>query len=509
LPTPIDRSLLDKQTFVPGVMWIPTWLQIAASDFLRNHYDRDDDGLTDWMELLQTATDPWHPDSDDDGLGDAYEDPDGDGLNNLTEVANGTDPLLDDTDGDLLSDSAEAAAGTNPLLADSDHDGLTDDSELRLGTNPTNADSNNNGLPDGQEFYTTQTSAEQIINAAQASAATTDSHVSVTGIGDIAKHIEVRDFSNDPRFQELAGQVGSAVRVLTDQPFATMQVKLPYRIAQVPGGDVAGIEILRFDEVALRFDHIGRIGNDGTHVWADSTQGGIFVPIHMPTWQAHWAAAVQTVQSAANSDFDDDTDGDGLLDLQESIGFLRSDGTVVTTDPNLWDTDGDGLSDAEEIGEYVTSGSHYTVPTEPNLWDTDGDELSDSEELGHATNPRSTDTDGDTLSDLIELNAGFDPLHSNPDGDYRLDSVEYEKGSDPFYFNPTRLIAGRIVLQGFILGDAGENLVEWGWIREDTFASFYYISGWLGSGFLAVGDVRDTVASAVRLDVVDTIRVVP
>jgi len=76
------------------------------------------------------ATRPFRtgPDSDGDGMADAWEraefgtdaidgtgDPDGDGLNDLGEFQNGTDPHLPDTDGDGYDDHAEFVAGTSPV----------------------------------------------------------------------------------------------------------------------------------------------------------------------------------------------------------------------------------------------------------------------------------------------------------------------------------------------------------------------------------------------------------
>lgn len=120
------------------------------------------------------------PDTDGDGMGDAYElevglsptdngttDPtrqgaagdfDGDGVNNLTEHDNGTDPTNPDTDGDGYTDGVEndlgtftslTATGTDPRIADTDSDGLLDGVETNTGifvntqntgTNPLLAD---------------------------------------------------------------------------------------------------------------------------------------------------------------------------------------------------------------------------------------------------------------------------------------------------------------------------------------------------------------------------------
>lgn len=133
------------------------------------------------------------PDSDGDGLGDAYElsvgldpndngsinsqlqgaagDLDGDGLTNLQESNNETNPGEPDSDFDGLNDSAELDTanfvsltnrGTDPNIADTDSDGLSDFVETNTGvfvglgdtgTNPVNAvaDSDGDAFPDNFE----------------------------------------------------------------------------------------------------------------------------------------------------------------------------------------------------------------------------------------------------------------------------------------------------------------------------------------------------------------------
>jgi hypothetical protein len=90
------------------------------------------------------------------GVGDAFSDPDLDGLNNLDEFENHTDPYDADCDDDGLLDGIEVHTyGTDPLDADSDDDGLLDGIEVHTyGTDPLDADSDDDGLLDGVEVNT-------------------------------------------------------------------------------------------------------------------------------------------------------------------------------------------------------------------------------------------------------------------------------------------------------------------------------------------------------------------
>ena len=114
--------------------------------------DEDADGLTN-LEEFQNNTEPDVADTDSDGLSDGDEvnealtkprvaDTDGDGLLDGAEVATHmTNPLLADTDGEGLSDGDEIAVGSNPLETDTDGDGENDNEEVLYGTDPTDADS--------------------------------------------------------------------------------------------------------------------------------------------------------------------------------------------------------------------------------------------------------------------------------------------------------------------------------------------------------------------------------
>ena len=110
-----------------------------------------------------------------------------------------------------------------------------------------------------------------------------------------------------------------------------------------------------------------------------------------------------------------DTDGDGLLDVDE-----RAYGTFVD-DP---DSDADGLSDGHEVFDV------YTDPLDP---DTDVDGLYDGEEIyDWATDPLSYDTDEDGLSDYDEVLVYYtDPTNWDSDFDGVSDRTELREGTDP------------------------------------------------------------------------------
>lgn len=122
--------------------------------------DTDGDGLSDVAERAN-ATDPFAADTDADGLDDGREvvlgtdpldpDTDGDGTLDGRELDRGTSPLSVDADGDGIPGEQELKQGTDPFQADTDGDGLDDGRERVLGTVPTNPDTDGDGLRDGAE----------------------------------------------------------------------------------------------------------------------------------------------------------------------------------------------------------------------------------------------------------------------------------------------------------------------------------------------------------------------
>ncbi|MBQ7197068.1 MAG: InlB B-repeat-containing protein [Synergistaceae bacterium] len=99
--------------------------------------DTDDDGLTDYDELNWLNYNPLAKDSDGNGVADGDEDKDGDGLTNIQEGNFGTNMILTDTDMDGLTDYEEVITyKTDPLKPDTDDDGVDDGTEVAIGSNP-------------------------------------------------------------------------------------------------------------------------------------------------------------------------------------------------------------------------------------------------------------------------------------------------------------------------------------------------------------------------------------
>ncbi len=166
-----DGSAKEVTSEQAGTLWMSSGSDIASvgKDGLVTVHKRGEALIQAKYEgvlasILLTVLIP--NDADGDGMSDPYEqanhlnpndptdagqDLDVDGLTNLQEFEQGTNPRVADTDGDRLADGEEVGRGTDPRQADTDRDGLTDGEELVRGLNPVLADTDGDTLPDGLE----------------------------------------------------------------------------------------------------------------------------------------------------------------------------------------------------------------------------------------------------------------------------------------------------------------------------------------------------------------------
>ncbi len=409
--------------------------------------DSDGDGLDDWLEVMVEHTDPLRNDTDGDHLQDRFEtgasispvhpDTDGDGLFDGRELIQGTDPLDPDSDNGGLRDGLEVLLGKDPVdpyddlpfLFDQDGDGLLDLIEADLGTDPLDPDSDDDGLPDGDEviFHSTDpldkfSDQDGLDDGREVLITGTDPLLEDTDFDGLWDGEELEDWGTQPLKNDTDGDGlmdGLEVQIYLTDPndpdtdrdglsdgrevFHDLNDEMPGIQGTDPtlkdtdkGGAPDGIELDRGGDPLDGSDDGSYIDSDGDgllDVEEDKDGDGSL--------------------DANETDPDDsDTDDDDLIDGYEINGVLGP-----STDPRNPDTDNDNITDGEEVlpGED-------TYVTDPTLKDTDNDTIQDDHEVlgtyGSPSDPSSSDGDEDGLKDQVEVFISFtDPLDPDTDED--------------------------------------------------------------------------------------------
>jgi hypothetical protein len=356
--------------------------------------DSDNDGMHDGWEMYYKEFIFLNPNDPKDGNGDDdfTIESDGsityspDGLTNLQEFLNGTDPTKPDTDGDTLTDYEEVVLyNTDPLEWDSDDDGLWDGWEVGyggapVGLDPNSEDTDNNGVTDRFEDL----DDDELDNNREYQHGTSP----------------VDKDSDDDGMDDGWEVLNNCMRpVIIDN-----------------SSDVDGDLLLNLAEYENRTDPC-KPDTDGDGLTDGEELVLGFHGLLINGVYQNKSSLPRYFTNATNND----TDGDDILDGEEvNSGWNAS-------DP---DTDSDGISDLEEINIHKTN---------PAKQDTDNDRLSDWEEVnvgddGYLTFPTNHDSDGDGLSDgdevltdflpfTIELN-NADPTNNDTDSDGMEDGFE-------------------------------------------------------------------------------------
>lgn len=177
-----------------------------------NDYDTDNDGLSNYVEIYVTATDPTIVDSDEDGISDADEDADEDGLTNKEEIDLGTDPAKKDTDNDGINDYDEVNTyDTDPCNYDSDSDTLSDGDEILLGLNPLVQKTDGTTL-DSERTFTQELSENNISEELLSEDNDAIPSLTLTASGNINSNVVVSTTSSND-FSDSRAIIGEAIDV--------------------------------------------------------------------------------------------------------------------------------------------------------------------------------------------------------------------------------------------------------------------------------------------------------
>lgn len=473
------------------------------TDLADGSQDEDGDTIFNGVETSVYLTDPFKSDTDADGESDSL------------ELAQGTDPLnphsnLLDSDGDLMRDSWELANQLNPsdpsdATGNPDDDGLVNVEEFQNNTNPHARDSDGDGYEDRFELI-------HGFSPSDASDATNDSDEDdMPDLWELSHQLNPSDpgdadddFDNDMLWnvdEFLHGTRPDRLDSDLDGLDDFVEVHTP-RLAS-PGeapsfsytdpldpdsdGDLLsdGFEVSENLEPLLPLD--GAADRDG-----DGLSNGAEVSIHQTDWKlrdtdsdGEWDGF--EIENETNpldilSRTSVDSDGDHMSDeweLAKLLNPLVADGMLDPDDDGLNnhgeylantmpfnpDTDDDTYEDGfeREHGRDPLSAADATVDADedflPDLWeilyglpwqnrhhetnDPDNDGVNNLTEFENRTSPRSGDSDGDGLSDSEEIAGSgttptgiewvyaVSPTKSDSDEDDEEDLFEIENGTDP------------------------------------------------------------------------------
>jgi hypothetical protein len=315
----------------------------VGATFVEDSADPDEDGLTNYQEIIVHLTNPDLADTDADGVRDGQ------------EVSDATNPLVLDSDGDGLSDGDEKTRTTDPLLADTDGDGYQDSYEVQFSTDPKLATSvptfllnlANNGTATGGGFNKSGTLAHG-----------TNAALTATPLSGYL-------------FGSWSGDASGSANPLTLLMDADKTVGATF-VEDTRDPDADGLT--NYQEIIVRLTNPNLADtdsdgvNDGQEV-ADATN-----PLVIDSDSDGLSDGEE--KARGTNPVSDDSDGDGLGDLQEE--------SLTSTNPLTQDSDGNGIADASE--------------------DPDQDGILNGREVNErGSNPKSADSDGDGLSDTYEL----------------------------------------------------------------------------------------------------------
>ncbi len=347
-----------------------------ATDASGNPIDTDGNGLPDWWEQQHFGHNGVDPNAD----------PDNDGLSNLQEYQNNTDPNNPDTDNDGLSDGAEVQLGTDPNNPDTDGDGLSDGLEVQLGTDPKNAYSQDltHTFKDGQWYLTT-----------------------VTGQTGTREQITI-DTVDTEAYGGLQSDGFTYIFFDISGPAPWSQYDIYMQTPSVDPSDHGSV----WQDMWARF---------GYEDWNSDGNGGEIVV-------ARWLGAVPYDGSVKFAALDyGDRDYDGLQDGYEIMGTHTIVGAASSQNDGVADGDAtpqnDGISNQRKW-QYGLNPLVLVSETDSSPANGLPDWLDNyiTQQWGSSADTPWGDADGDKLPNIVEYDIGTDPAYP----DYWADLPPYE-----------------------------------------------------------------------------------
>ena len=331
--------------------------------------DTDGDGLNDYQEIFLTGTDPVKADTDGNGKKDPQSDSDTDGIDNITEIRNETDPVKKDTDGDGLSDKEEEAYKTDPKKYDTDGDGAADGWEVTH---------NYDSLKKQGKFQVTETASEGGLSVT----------VKVQITGEETERLILTPSRNLLLDSSVPGYMGAAFEVSADDE-DIKNVDISFKSDKKLDEDKNRAPVIySFDKDTQLLTEL-KTTVKGDTASATAEKGSAFILLDKKEYDKVWSARIEKEpENAPDKNKDKLSDNytklicDGTLRMGTGReNPFRVSGYTLEKLQAEADADGDGLMNGDEI-EVVQkgSGAYIKMKSDPCSGDSDYDGIDDKKD---------------------------------------------------------------------------------------------------------------------------------
>lgn len=420
--------------------------------------DTDADGLSDYVEIYSTETDPLMQDSNQDGVLDGKEDADSDGLTNLEEITLGTNSTKADSDYDGLSDSEEVNTyGSDPLKYDTDEDGISDGNEILLGLDPLNS------LTDGVTPDALRTFDQKLNNSKIGESLLSDNQVIPSIEGNVSDNINNHVYLDEEDVYALndnRAAIGKQVKVTTDYS-EDADLRL-YFDCSSSGDNLKLLMICRYEDGEII--PCDTFKNENT-IWTNVSTGiyfvinvekllaGLNIPVDKYTSSETSVSKLSSskgveLETADENNSDGDNDGTGvfLSDYQ----YVKLDQSLSSDENN---SDSDNLTDEEELGKPQEQDLSAYIDVFLEAYDIPEDSYEDQTSITvytYTSNPVLTDTDFDGIDDDKDTSSTNNEfkgkMHYTLNGKEKTCNVEFTVDYREFFSGNTTYKKGLSVL---------------------------------------------------------------